>query len=116
MSKSHKDDIFTYLILIIICFGFAFIHTGLSIIASFLGWIFIILTAGLFFFSGKNFVDQGVFKSNSWKIIFVILTPVIFYIDYFLYMNIYWYDKFGGFAYYLLFTLGFLLKKIPNRK
>jgi hypothetical protein len=113
--NSTKDNIITYLILIPICFGFAFAHTGLSNIASFLGWVFIFLTAGLFFFGGKNFVDQGAFNSNSWKIIFVILAPVIFYIDYLLNMKINWYADFGGSAYYVLFTIGFLIKKIPNR-
>ena len=70
--NNTKENIITYLILIPICFAFAFANTGLSNVAGFLGWIFTILTAGLFFFGGKNFVDQGVFNSNNWKIIFVI--------------------------------------------
>jgi len=81
--------------------------------ASVLGWIFIILTAGLFFYSGKNFVDQGIFNSNKWKVVFILLAPIVLYIDFLLNMKISWYDEFGGFAYYVLFTIGFLLKKLP---
>jgi hypothetical protein len=106
-----RNNIFTYLFLIPICFAFAFAFTGLLNIANFLGWVFSILTAGMFFFSGKNFVDQGAFYSNGWKVVFVVLSPLILYIDYLLNQKISWYDNFAGFAYYALFTLGFLLKK-----
>ena len=62
-----KDNIIVYLILIVVCFAFGFIYTGLSNWLNVLGWIFVILTAGLFFFSGKNFVEQGAFNSITWK-------------------------------------------------
>ena len=113
--NNMKNNTITYIILIVFCFAFAFAKTGLTKIASFLGWIFIFITSGLFYYSGKNFVDQGVFNSNGWKTIFVILAPLIFYIDNLLNMKINWYNEFGGFAYYAIFTIGFLIKKIPNK-
>jgi hypothetical protein len=111
-----KHKVITYLILIPVCFFFGFVHAELSSISVFVGWIFILFTASLFIFGGKDFVDQGVFNSYAWKFIFIILLPLIFYIDYWLTIQFSRYHQFEGFTYYILFTFGFLIKKISKKK
>ncbi len=109
-----KSNIQSYLILIVLCFVFGQIQQVINNFSGTLGWIFIIFTAGLFFFAGGHIVDQGVFCSKKWKVTFVVLLPIIFLVDVFLVKELSWYHGSSAVAYYTLYTLGFLFKRLPN--
>lgn len=110
-----RVNVLTLMVWILIWFGFGFIYSLLNNVSNSLGWIFIIVTAGFFFYAGGHFVDEGAFNSVKWKIFFVLIGPVIFLVDLWLSSLVSWHKGVPGFAYYFLYTLGFLLKKIPRQ-
>ena len=113
-TQQFKDNIITYLMLILICVAFGLVYSAISNWINILGWVFVILTAGLFYFSGGHFVEQGYYRSNKWKGFFVIMIPLYLLIDYLLFQSLTWYDMGSVTAYYFLYTLGFVLKRISK--
>ena len=109
--KKIKDNIISYIILVIICIGFAFAKTRLDIVSNILGWVFIILTCGFFYFLGGHTKSGGYFLNVTWKIFIIIMVVGIFFIDWFLIKNIEWYSGYNVVAYYIIFTIGLLFKK-----
>lgn len=106
-----KENIFTYVFLVLICFIFGFIVVALSKVSIYLVIIFVIFTAGLFNFAGGHFIEQGAFNEKRWKIIFLSFSPVIIIIDGLIYLSVDWYNFTAVSPYYLLFTLGLVFKK-----
>ena len=114
--EPFKLDLYSFLFLLLLCFCFSFIHVGLSHLSVILEYIFIAYSAGLFFFGGKNFIQQGAFKSKKWIIVFVIFIPVTYQLDVLLIDSIDWYLYYGGFAYYIMFALRYTYIKLRNKK
>ena len=114
LPQPFRDNIINYLILIPVCTAFGLIYSAISNWVNLLGLIFVILTAGLFYFSGGHFVNQGYYWSKKWKVFFVLMIPLFLFIDYQLVDTITWHDMASVTAYYFLFTLGFVFKKIPK--
>ncbi len=112
--KGPKVNIQLYFVLIVICFAFGQIQQIINNFSGVLGWVFIIITAGLFFYAGGDLVDQGVFSTKKWKVAFVVLLPIVFFVDVFLIKKLSWYHGSSGVAYYMLYTLGFLFKRLPT--
>jgi hypothetical protein len=79
---------------------------------NFVGWIFLIPTAGYFFLTGANYYNMGIYNSLIWVIVTLITIPLVLYLDNRLIESIDWYNSKSCFAYYILYVLGYLLGKL----
>ncbi len=112
--RASKVNIQSYFMLIVFCFVVGHIQQIINNFSGVLGWIFIIFTAGVFFYAGGNLVDQGFFTTKKWKAFFVLLLPIVFFADVYLIYISPWYHGSSGFAYYTLYTISFLFKRLPK--
>ena len=113
--KSNLDNIFVGSFTILICLIFASLYNVMANISVVLKWIFIILTAGFFYYMGGNLVDQGYFRHKYlYKIILFFFLPLIFMFEMYIISNLTWYTELAAFSYFFLFYLGYFFKKIPQ--
>ena len=80
--------------------------------SNFVGWIFLLPTAGYFFLTGANYYNMGLYSSGIWMTVTFITIPIMLFFDGQLIENIDWYNSKSCFAYYLLYVVGYLLVKL----
>lgn len=111
--KETMFNVKTFLLLIFICVLCGFIYTLINNLWGILGILFVVLTAGFFFFAGGNFVNQGLFLKSIWILIFIAFIPIVFWIEHYYINSIEWYNGIPATVYLLMFTLGLIFRKIP---
>lgn len=102
--------------LLLICIICGLLYTLLNNWVGFLGSVFIVLTAGFFFFAGGNLVNQGFFLSPFWVVIFIVFLPIVLLLEYRYINPLEWYKGIPITAYFLIFTLGLIIRKLPFLK
>ena len=108
---THKDNYFTLLSTILICFAFGFALAGISQISKILEWVFIIITAGFFYYNGGYLKSNGAFKSLIWKIALIFTGAILLSIELFLSKHLSWYNNPWSFTYFYILFLGLIFKK-----
>ncbi len=107
MKANLTENILAFILLILFSIVFGFIVIGLLNISIILAIFFISLTAGIFYFAGKDLLKQGLFKKKYWKNIFLIFIPIVLILDGLLFSVISWYNFIAIFPYYILFLTNF---------
>jgi len=100
-----------FLITILLCILFATIYQFVNDWVNFVGWIFLIPTAGYFFLTGANYCNMNIYNSWIWMVVTIVTIPVMLYLDSQLIDSIEWYNSKSCFAYYILCVLGYSLVK-----
>ena len=112
--KSNGYNLLALLGLVIISSVFGLIEGFLTDYSTILRWIFIVPTVAFFWVAGKTYPYLGAFNSVWWKLLFVILVPVVLLVDIGFDKYFDWYKGVSVTSYYGLFTLRFLILKIPS--
>lgn len=113
-SLRFSSNLLQLLLVLMWCIIFDILFTLLHAWAEIIGLMFIIATAGVFFFGGIDSAKRGYFQNKFWILILVLLLPIIFIFEQSCFHLIRGYFGVPLFIYFLVFVMGFIFKKSPN--